>query len=287
MPPRRRKPPAAPKRDRSGYYTHPGTGEKYLSVTTILSGGIPKQALVHWAAREAALCAVDNVPALVRARGEEARREIATWIQRAAERKRDSAADLGSLIHGFVEARVLGQPTPELTDEQRPFVEAFDRFLDDWQPEYEATELVVCNTEHGYAGTLDAKLSLSSLPDELLEAGIKPGDLLDVDYKTGKAVYPEVGVQLAAYRRANVGWLKDGTQVVPPATVAGLVLHIRPENMPGGEPRGYAMRPVKTDDDVFAVFLAAKVIASATRKDALFDSILGEPLAAPTRKAVA
>jgi hypothetical protein len=280
---RARKPQAAPKRDRSGYYTHPGTGERYLSVTTILSGGIPKQALMHWAALEAAQCAVDNIPALVRARGEQARAEMRDWIRRAAERKRDASADLGSTIHGIVEARVLGQPTPELTDEQRLFVEAFDRFLDTWQPEYEATELTVANTVQRYAGTLDAKLRLPVLPEPLEALGYKPGDLLETDYKTGKSVYPEVGLQLAAYRRADVGWLKDGTQVTPPATVGGLVLHIRPEGMPGGEPGGYALRPVRTDDAVYAAFQAAQIIAEATRRDALFDSILSEPLTAPSR----
>lgn len=272
-----RKPAGPPKRDRSGYYKHPTTGDRFMSVTTILSGGIPKPALMHWAAWEAASCAVDNIPTLVRARGQSARDEVRTWIQHAAERKRDTAADLGSLIHNLVEARVLGEPTPELTDEQRPFIEAFDRFLNDWQPEYEATELTVANVEHGYAGTLDAKLRIPALAP----------DLLEVDYKTGKSVYPEVGLQLAAYRRATIGWLKDGTEIVPPATSSGYVLHIRPQSMPGGEPNGYALRPVRTDDDVFAVFLAAQRIAHAARKDSLFDSILGGPMTAAPATEVA
>lgn len=274
--------PTAPKRDRSGYYTHPANGERFMSVTTILGKGIPKEALFHWAAFEAAQCAVDNIPALVRARGQQARLDMRTWIQHAAERKRDTAANLGTLFHDHAEARVLGTPMPDLSDEVRPFVEAFDRFLDEWQPTYEAAELTVANTEHGYAGTLDAKLRLSALPDQLAELGYQPGDLLEVDYKSGKAVYPEVGLQLAAYRRATVGWLKDGAEVQPPATVGGLVLHIRPEGLPGGEPGGYAFRPVRTDDAVFATFLAAKAIAEATRKESLFDSILGEPLTAPS-----
>lgn len=267
---RSRKPQGPPKRDRSGYYATPAG--RLMSVTTILSNGIPKPALMHWAAFEAAQCAVDNIPALVRARGEEARREARQWIQHAAERKRDSAANLGTVIHGFLEAQVLGQPTPEFTDEQRPFVEAFGRFLDDWQPEYEATELTVANTEVGYAGTLDFIAHLPAIGSGLLMG----------DYKTGKSVYPEVGLQLAAYRRATVGWTRpDGVEVKPPATVGAVVLHVRPEGMPGGEPRGYALHPVKTDDDVFARFLEAKGIAEATRKDGLFDSILGDCLQAP------
>lgn len=271
---RTRKPTGPPKRDRSGYYATPGG--RYMSVTTILSNGVPKPALMHWAAFEAAQCAVDNIPDLVKARGESARMSMRQWIQHAAERKRDSAANLGSVIHGFLEAQILGEPTPEYTDEQRPFIDGFNQFLEDWQPEYEATELTVANPEHGYAGTLDAKLRLPAIG----------ADLLELDYKTGKSVYPEVGMQLAAYRRATIGWTKTGLEIVPPATAAAYVLHVRPKDMPGGEERGYGLRPVKTDDTVFAKFLAAKEIAEAVHKDGLFDTILGDLLAAPS-KAVA
>jgi hypothetical protein len=123
MTPRSRKPAGPPKRDRSGFYMNPATGDRYMSVTTILSNGVPKPALMHWAAFEAAQCAVDNIPDLVKARGESARLEMRSWIQRAAERKRDSAANLGTVIHGFLEAQILGEPTPDYTDEQRPFIE--------------------------------------------------------------------------------------------------------------------------------------------------------------------
>jgi hypothetical protein len=265
-----------PTRDRSGYYATPNG--RFMSVTTILSNGIPKPALMHWAAFEAAQCAVDNVPALIRARGQGARDEMRQWIQRAAERKRDTAANLGTTIHGFLEAQILGAPTPEFTDEQLPFIEAFARFLDDWQPEFEASELTVANPEHGYAGTLDAIARIPSLgPDNLM-----------VDWKTGKSIYPEVGMQLAAYRRCTVGWTRpDGVEVAVPATSGAMVLHLRPEHMPGGEPGGYAFVPVKTDDDVMIAFLAAKIVAEAGARDSLFDSILSAPLAPPVKEAVA
>lgn len=269
---RTRKPAGPPKRDRSGYYTHPATGDRYMSVTTILSGGIPKPALMHWASFEAAQCAVDNIPALVKARGEAARLNMRTWIQHAAERKRDTAANLGTIVHGFLDAQILGQPTPEYTDEQRGFIDAFGRWLEKWQPEFEASELTVANPEHGYAGTLDAIARIPALTDELLM----------IDWKTGKSVYPEVGMQLAAYRKATIGWTRpEGLQVDVPQTVGAFVLHIRPNDMPGGEPDGYSFRPVKTDDDVFGAFLSAKAIATAAVKDGLFDHILGEPIEPP------
>lgn len=271
----RKRPSGPPKRDRSGFYTHPTTGERYLSVTSVLSAGIPKPALFHWAAIESAQCAVDNIPMLVRARGEAARAEVREWIRHAAERKRDTAADLGTTIHGIVEARLLGQPTPELTDEQAPFVEAFDRFLDAWQPEFEASELVVAHPEHRWAGTLDAIARIPALDDGLLV----------VDWKTGKSVYPEVSLQLAAYHRATTGWLRDGTEVVPPQSIGAAVLHIRPRELPGGEELGYALRRVDVSDQHYEVFRAAQVIAEATRRDGLLDQALGDVLASPSEKA--
>jgi hypothetical protein len=159
-----------------------------------------------------------------------------------------------------------------------PFVEAFDRFLDTWQPQFEAAELTVVNDLDGYAGTLDAIARIPALTDELLV----------LDWKTGKAVYPEVGLQLAAYRRAKVAYTRpDGTEVPMPETVGGMVLHLRPEGMPGGEPGGYALRNVRTDEPVYVQFLAAKATAEALRKDGLLDQVLSEPLEAPAVAGVA
>lgn len=278
-----RKPAGPPKRDRSGYYATPAG--RFMSVTTILDNGIPKPALMHWASWEAASCAVDNIPDLVKARGPQARDELRRWIQHAGERKKDAAANLGTAVHGFLEAQILGQPMPELTDEQRPFVDAFARWLDDFQPEFEASELTVANPEHGYAGTLDAIARIPVLPGRLSDWENQP---LMIDWKTGKSAYPEVGLQLAAYRRCPVGWTKPaGVQVDVPATVGGMVLHIRPEGLPGGEPGGYAFIPARTDDAVFGKFLAAKETAEGMVKDGLFDSILGEPVAPPVKAEVA
>lgn len=266
-----------PTRDEAGYYPTP-LG-RFMSVTTVINGGVPKPALFHWAAFEAAQCAVDNIPALVQARGEEARRELRNWIQHAAERKRDTAADLGSLIHSVLEARVLGAPTPELTDEQAPFVDAFDRFLNDWQPEFEATELTVANVEHEYAGTLDLIARIPALFDTEIAVG---------DYKTGKKVYPEVGMQLAAYQRCPIGWTRpSGIEVTPPVTTCGVVVHIRPKNMPGGTIRGYSIRKVLTTEPVFEAFLAAKVIAEHLKKDGVASTVLSGVMPLPKLEQVA
>lgn len=246
--------PQAPMRDDNGYY-HLPDGRKLLSVTNIIGQGSPKPLLVHWAAWEVARCAMDWLPRLIRARGDEDRKRALSWLQKAAERRRDDAADLGSAIHDAVEAHVLGAPSPEPTDEQRPYLDAFRRFCERFQPEWEAAEMVVANLTDGYAGKGDAWMWLT-LPD-LGRA------LLMVDYKTGKNVYPEVGLQLSAYSRADIGWLRDGTRVTPPRVHHAAVVHLRPEKY--SKTGGYRVRPVDISDDTYAQFLRVKATAEWLR----------------------
>lgn len=238
---------AAPVRDGNGYYHLPG-GRKLLSVTTILEDGIPKPNLVHWAAWEVARCAMDWLTRLVRARGDEERRAALGWLQKAAERKRDTAADLGKAIHRIAEAHMLGGPYPEPTEEQRPYVEAFNRFCDRWQPRWEAAEMVLANHTDGWAGTADVLMWLT-LPD----VGPVPVLVLG-DYKTGKNIYPECACQLSAYARAEVGYLRDGTQITPPRVEYAVVIHLRP----GKYSSGYAVKRVDISDETYEAFRNAQ-----------------------------
>lgn len=238
----------APMRNDEGYYVLPDNTH-LMSVTTIIEHGVPKPGLVHWAAIEVARCAIDVIPKLSRLRGETAREDAYQWLRRAAERKRDTAAELGSAIHDHVEARILGAPTPRPTDEQRPFIAAFDRFLDEHQPVFHATEMVVANPADGWAGKLDVAMQLPRYGPALLTG----------DWKTGRKVYDEAAMQLSAYRRASRGWLMDGTQVEPTATEAAVVVHIRPDVHE--KTGGYRLYQIDTSDEVYASFLAARDVA--------------------------
>lgn len=266
MPPERR--PAvtkqlteAPSRNRLGYYNTPYG--RFLSVTNVLDHGVPKPALPHWAAREVARCAVDNIPKLARARGRGAREELFNWLRNAAETKRDDAAALGSAVHNVIEAHVLGEPIPEPAPEQMPFIVAFHRFVADHRPEWEATELVVCNPEDGWCGKADWWARLPRLGRVLLLG----------DNKTGKNVYDDAGLQLSAYRRATVGWLRDGTEVVPPKADEAYVLHLRPEKY---EDTGYRLYPMDTSEEVYAAFRHAQGVAMF--KKGLAKKVVGEPV---------
>jgi hypothetical protein len=259
--------PAAPVPNRhTGFYETPLGPMR--SVTTILDT-INKPALFHWSAREVAACAIDHLPYLARLRGRPAREQAFTWLRKAAERKRDTAGELGTAIHLHAQARILGTPMPEPTEDQAPYVAAFDRFLADWMPVYEATELVVANTAEGYGGTCDAWIRL---PDNPLTVAI-------IDYKTGRGVWGEAPLQVASYNRCDVGWLKNGTQVVPPHADRGFVLHLRPD----AYPEGYALLPVDIGDETYAQFLHAKALDDGAKHRRL---AVGKPATPPVPPAL-
>lgn len=247
---------AAPHRDRSGYYSTPHG--RFMSVTTILSGGIPKPALVHWSAAEVARAALDNLPRLVQARGRSARAECFEWLRRASETKRDRGAALGSAVHRAVEAEVLGAPRPEPGPDEQAVLAGFFRFVEDWRPVWEATELVLANPADGWAGTGDAWAHLPALDA-----------LVVIDWKSGKGVYDEAALQLSAYQRATVGWLRDGTEVTPPAASRAVVVHLRPDAYPE---TGYAVLPVDTSDQTYQQFLDASRVAQRRT------GLIGQPL---------
>jgi len=252
-----------------GYYRDAITGEKLKSVTTILSQGVPKEALVYWAGNLTAETALDNLPYLVRASMGSAadRAEAYDWLRRSPTRKKEDRADIGGAVHDLIEAEILGTPLPEalLDDpEMAPYIIQFRRFVADWQVVFEASEMVVANYTHGYAGTLDHLLRSPFINDGALTMGdTKTGGELDV-----KGVYSEAGLQESAYRRAEFGWLRDGSRVPMPQTAGGVVLHLRPE--------GYRVVPVRCDDVVFDAFLHAMRVAEFT--STLSRSVVGKPM---------
>lgn len=241
-------PPAGvPVRDNHGYY-HMADGRKLISVTTVINHGIPKPELIESAAYEVARCAMDWVTRIVRARTDDDRTDVLRWLQNAANRKRDAGAALGVAVHGHAEAHALDAPSAEPTVEQLPFVAAFARFCQRWRPRWEAAEMVLANYSHGWAGTGDAWVWLT-LPD----VGPEPVLVL-VDWKSGRNVYPEAALQLAAYIRAEVGFLRDGAPVTPPRAQHAAVVHIRPGKYAGG----YAVKRVDVSDETYEFFRNAQ-----------------------------
>ena len=261
-----------------GWYRVPGTDTKLRRVTTILSQGFPKPQLVFWAANLTAQDAFATLPKLVAASlRPEDKEEAYDWLRKGHIRKKDERGDIGGAVHDVIEAKVLGTPIPEsfLTDDEiAPYIDHFLRFVDEWQIDFEASEMVVGNISDGWAGKLDY---LFRSPLIAAALGVPADTLFIGDTKTGgeldeKGVYPEAGAQMSAYRRAEICWLRDGTQIpMPLAHHVGIVLHLRPE--------GFRVMPLKCGDDVYEVFRHVQAVAEFQR--VLSKSVVGEALALP------
>lgn len=252
-----------------GYYRDQITGEHLRSVTTINKQGVPNEALIYWAGNLTAETAMDNLDRLNEAaEGSDADRKKAyDWLRRAHTRKKESRGDLGTTVHKLIEAKTLGEPiSQELLDDEEwaPYIARFEEFVEDFRITFVASEMVVANYTHGFAGTLD---------DIFYSPLINGGKLMMGDVKSGgelgvKGVYPEAGLQMAAYRHAEYGWLRDGSRTPMPETHGGVVLHLRPE--------GCWPIPVRCDEVMFAKFLHAKEVAEFTSRTK--KTVIGAPM---------
>lgn len=223
----------------SGSRTYTWKGDAYHSVTTIINGGVPKY-LVPWASKLVAEAAYDR-----REQWQTMGRESAvSMLKSVPGESRDAAANMGKDVHAAAEAHALGLPMPEWPEQIRPHMRGFERFLLDFEPEYDAAEATIYSRQYRYAGTGDAWLRL--------RRGRYAGVPAVVDYKSGRNVYSEVGLQLAAYSRGDFIGMPDGTEAPLPVAEKGFVLHIRPDD--------YALRSVRIDDEVFRYFRHAQQI---------------------------
>jgi hypothetical protein len=211
-------------------------GKDYVSVTTAIKNGVSKPGLIGWAARTVANLAVemqsdDN--------GQPQTLNVKSLMQ-AFDGARGGAASIGNVVHSIAEKISNNQSVDlnSLGDDVRPYVESFIRFVDEWKPKFIETEAFVASRKHEYAGTLDAIVEFN-------------GKAYILDIKTGKNVYPEVGLQMAAYARADfIGRVDQDEKQLPEINMnKGIVLHIRPDK--------YDVYPVMIGEQVFETFLSA------------------------------
>jgi len=154
-------------------------------------------------------------------------------------------------------------------------MQAFEQFLSDFSPEFLMSEASVFNRSEHYAGTLDAIVKLRATGSTLETAGQERTMLLD--FKTGKGVYPESALQLAAYRFAEFVGAPDGSEQPVPSVDGGAVVHLTDE--------GYELVEVVCDEPVFRSFLYVREVfrwTDVTSKEVILPPLLpvGEEVAA-------
>lgn len=182
--------------DRGRGHSYTIDGLRADGVTTLIGDGMPKPALVNWAANTTASYAVDHWDELA----ELPLSKRLDALKRARYEDLDLAARRGTEVHALAEALAHGKEI-DVPDELAGHVESAVRYLDEWQPTVALTETVVASRKWNYAGTFDG---VFHLPD---------GRVALIDWKTNRSgIFGEVALQLGAYANADAYLDADGAE---------------------------------------------------------------------------
>lgn len=231
-------------------------GKAVIAVTKALREGYPKPALVDAAAKVGGKYVVDHWDELLQmepsGRGETVHKAYAkAWY---------GAAVRGTTVHEFAQRLQAGERV-EVPDEYVGHVDAYLKFVDDWQPRELLVEAPVFSRAFQYAGTTD------------LVADLADGARWLLDFKTSKGEpWPETALQLAAYRYSDFYLVNGDTTEHPMPKVDRCgVVWLRAD--------GYDLIPMRADHDAFATF--GHVQAVAAFRDTPRDHWVGEILQPP------
>lgn len=230
-------------------------GELYPSVTHVL-GVIGKPALINWAANQERDLVIEAAADLYI---DIARIQPMTRIAylqtlsgrlgtvRAHRRALEKAGAIGTQVHALIEwtlRRQLGQevgPEPRADDPARWAFLAFQSWASAVSLVPRLIEQTVWSRTHQYAGTMDLLADVNGIPTL-------------VDFKTGKAIYPEAYLQNAAYQVA----LMEMGHASP---AAGLIVRL-PKTRTDPDFEVATVPPVR---DLFPVFMAARRVWTWTQ----------------------
>jgi hypothetical protein len=275
-------PPKAARSVSSGR-TYTINGLTLWSVTTIIGNGLPKPAIAGWQAKSIAEFAVANwrqiggmLGSVRLQRTEDASVFIITdpdavdgavdWLKGAPWRESKRKMSIGSAVHAEAEAYALGTPRPEPLPAVAPFLTSFRNFLEDFKPDFKLVEATVYNVAEGYAGTLDGVATIG-------------GRTFLADWKTGKDIYPDVALQLAAYENAESVLLRDGSSVPMPKVDGCFALHLREFDPDIPSDRGYEVVPVATGAPAWDAFRYVREVMRWMEETS--KGVLSQPLTNP------
>ena len=193
--------------DRRGRFYQIESGESFPSVTNIL-GCIGKPALINWAAsteRDMVIQAAANLyedlpmsakmskPAYV----ETLRKRLGH--EKAHTKELQKACEIGSEAHALIEwnlRKELGQRVGDQPQIGEKAAHAFAAY-EEWRKRTGIKPIMIEQTiwsrKYGYAGTLDLCADVEEY-----------NGLAVIDFKTGRGIYPESSLQIAAYAQALI-----------------------------------------------------------------------------------
>lgn len=231
-------------------------GKNIDGVTTLIGNGLRKKALEAWGIKTVAEYVADHLEDVyaMRSMGRDA---IVSALKQAPYSERDRAAKRGTEVHALAEQLARGEEV-EVPSELAGHVEAYVRFLDEWNPVPVALERPVFSRKWWYAGTFDA---VFELPD---------GRRVIADIKTSRSgIFPETALQLAAYRYSEF-YLDEGGEEKPTADLNithAFGIWVRAD--------GYDVLPIQADEEQFNKFLH---IAVGARWQKESRELIGAPI---------
>lgn len=165
-----------------------GTTKVLKRVTTILET-LNKPALIPWAVGQTLDACREKVQPGV-AYGENQLEAIWEWAKGAQHRTKEQAAAFGTRAHELIEAYLHTSQAPDLAEEPVQVQNCFALFEEYWAAhglQVVDLEAYVADIWLGYGGTIDCL------------ARDRAGNLVLLDWKTSKAVYTEMLLQVVAY----------------------------------------------------------------------------------------
>lgn len=178
-------------------------GKPLCGVTTILSGGYPKnQRIYDWQIKEGAKWVLNEIGKIPE-HNQTLEHELALIKEspNAYKKGLEEACDIGHLVHEYayqVEAKKPITKPQDLSEEHLEiYVKCCEQF-DEWKEangdEIVALEELVCSTKYKYAGRFDRLAN-------------RKGVITLSDYKTSSGFYITQFVQMAAYAMAIEEWM--------------------------------------------------------------------------------
>lgn len=185
--------------------------QSFYSVTTIL-GALAKPALPNWAAKTSAEYVSEHWKEIMHLCLDGRQDEVVALVKGAPWRQRDKAANLGTDVHHAIDLFLSDGAVLE----DYPHMAPFHAWLEKAGLKILEHEVTVFSENYNYAGTLDL------LCENDQGIGL-------IDFKTGKGIYPEYALQVAAYARADFIGRRDGSTSKMPHVDWCACLHLRPD----------------------------------------------------------
>lgn len=242
----------------SGLRFYTWNGEEYPSVTSIRNlAGMPHK-LSNWRTNQVIDRAMTQYQTLgqMLADPKNDPDAVAAWLRKAANEKRDAAAQLGIRVHDHAaQGTTLDKAPPDVA----PFLLQYRHWLSESGIDILLVERQVWNEEVGYAGTFD-----------LIGRFPKTGHNWLIDIKTGSGVYPEHALQLEAYRRAEFIGEDDvidqaATQLLQNVGGAA-ILHLRED--------GWTFKVVPSSDKTWRAFRGLLLFANWAYVNQTIDGLI-------------